>query len=127
MTIAINLLHDLAVIGFHAAEDQILLDEPDPEGRVARAQDLKRARAPISTLLLILVGMLSSPHKWKIARARGANPLISSRHPERCCSVVQRCRTPAGTKFIPTPTPKWLTAARFCPVPGGDLAPDGPR
>ena len=40
MTVAIDLLHDLQVIGFHAAEDQILLDEPGPEGHMARARDL---------------------------------------------------------------------------------------
>jgi|307.fasta_scaffold193544_2 hypothetical protein len=40
MKVAINLLHDLQIISFYAAEDQILLDEPDPEGHMARAQDL---------------------------------------------------------------------------------------
>ena len=40
MTVAIDLLRDLQIIGFHAAEDQILLDEPDLNGDMARAQDL---------------------------------------------------------------------------------------
>jgi len=40
MTLAIDLLRDLQIIGFHAAEDQILLDEPDLNGDMARAQDL---------------------------------------------------------------------------------------
>jgi hypothetical protein len=40
MKLSIELLRDLQIIGFHAAEDQILFDEPDPEGHMARAQDL---------------------------------------------------------------------------------------
>jgi hypothetical protein len=40
MKLSMELLRELQIIGFHAAEDQILLDEPDPEGHMARAQDL---------------------------------------------------------------------------------------
>jgi len=40
MKLSIELLRELQIIGFHAAEDQILLDEPDLEGHMARAQDL---------------------------------------------------------------------------------------
>jgi len=35
-----ELLSDLEIIGYHAAEDQILLDEPDLNGDMARARDL---------------------------------------------------------------------------------------
>src|SRR5262245_39364493 len=40
MNLSIELIRELRIIGFHAAEDQILLNEPDPEGRMARATEL---------------------------------------------------------------------------------------
>ena len=40
MKLSMELLNDLDIIGYHAAEDQILLDEPDLNGDMARARDL---------------------------------------------------------------------------------------
>jgi hypothetical protein len=40
MKLAMDLLLELQVVGFHAAKDTILLDEPDPEGHMARATEL---------------------------------------------------------------------------------------
>ena len=37
--LSMELLSDLEIIGYHAAEDQILLDEPDLNGDMARARD----------------------------------------------------------------------------------------
>ena len=39
MKLSMELLNDLDIIGYHAAEDQILLDEPDLNGDMARARD----------------------------------------------------------------------------------------
>ena len=40
MKLSMELLRDLEIIGYHAAENQILLDEPDLNGDMARARDL---------------------------------------------------------------------------------------
>ena len=40
MKLSMELLSDLEIIQYHAAEDQILLDEPDLNGDMARAGDL---------------------------------------------------------------------------------------
>jgi hypothetical protein len=40
MRLSLDLLGNLQMLGFTAAEDQILLDEPDPEGHVERATEL---------------------------------------------------------------------------------------
>jgi len=40
MKLSMELLHELQIIGFHAAEDQIFLDEPDPDGHMVRATEL---------------------------------------------------------------------------------------
>ena len=40
MKLSMELLRDLEIIRYHAAEDQILLDEPDLNGDMARARDL---------------------------------------------------------------------------------------
>jgi hypothetical protein len=40
MKLSVELLGELQTLGFEAAADQIMLDEPDPHGLMDRAQEL---------------------------------------------------------------------------------------